>query len=139
MGDNENIFRRENALGDFQGDDREPQLKLSRAFAGNRCKLSLTGELKHGNAEFLFTSVQELFDSGCTELVLDLSHVSYCDTAGLQSFVQIYKYIQGKPDLLFNIFVPEGIVMDTLRTCRFDKFLHITQDEAEISGEWKAS
>jgi anti-anti-sigma factor len=116
------------------GARKEPQIRLIKLFSGDRCKLSLSGELKHGNAEYLFTNVQELFESGCTFVILDLKDVSYCDTAGLQSLVQVYKYLQSKKGLTFRIYATDGVVMDTLRTCRFDKFLQITQDASELDG-----
>ena len=110
---------------------------MRRYFCDDRCRLSLVGEVRHGSAESLLGKVLEMFESGCRYVLLDLSEVSYCDTAGLQSLVQIYKYLQGRTDLTFIIFAPEGMVMETLRTCRFDKFLQITQDMNILNEGWQ--
>jgi len=120
-----------------KGARREPRLEMRRYFCDDRCRLSLVGEVRHGSAESLLGKVQEMFESGCRYVLLDLSEVSYCDTAGLQSLVQIYKYLQGRTDLTFIIFAPEGMVMETLRTCRFDKFLQITQDMSILNEGWQ--
>ena len=113
-----------------------PQLQFQKYVSGERTKLALSGELRHGNAESLYVKIQESFDSGTKSMILDLAGVTYCDTAGLQSLVKVYKYLQDKPGLKFRIFAPKGFVMETLQTCRFDKFLDITQDSGEVAGDW---
>jgi len=113
-------------------------LKIQRLYIGDRCKISLSGELRHGNAEHLLANVQDAFESGSREVLLDFSRVEYCDTAGLQSLVQIFKYVQSNQGWKFWIYAPEGMVMETLQTCRFDKFLDITQNPADLEGDWRA-
>ena len=115
---------------------QESQLQFLKYELGERMKLALVGELRHGNAESLYLRIQEAFDAGAKNILLDLGGVTYCDTAGLQALVKVYKYLQDKPGLVFRIFAPEGFVMETLQTCRFDKFLSITQDPKEVKGDW---
>ncbi len=109
---------------------------LRRQFDDKRCLLSIEGELRHHNTEQLINEVFKLFEFGIKELVLDWRKVDYCDTAGLQTLVQIYKYVQDNPELSFTLYAEEGSLMDTLRTCRFDKFITITQDQSSLSGDW---
>ena len=111
-------------------------LSLRSAFSGKRCKLALEGELKHGNSDELYQEVLRLFQSGVTDLILDFRNLSYCDTAGLQSMVRIYKYTQEYPSYKFVILVQESELYDILRTCRFDKFMEISVDDAIAQGDW---
>ena len=115
---------------------QESQLQYLKYKLGERTKLALAGELRHGNAESLYFRILEAFDAGAKNILLDLGEVTYCDTAGLQALLKVYKYLQDKPALAFRIFAPEGFVMETLQTCGFDKFLNITQDPGELKGDW---
>ena len=113
------------------------ELTSRKAISGNRCMLSLKGELKHGNADDLYQEVIQLFESGATELVLDFRELTYCDTTGLQSLVRIYKYVQEYSNFSFTILVHEDELNNILRTCRFDKFMKITHDESIAAGDWR--
>jgi anti-anti-sigma factor len=112
-------------------------LVFRRAFIGNRCKLSLLGELKHGDSEGLYREVIGLFDSGVNDLLLDFTSLDYVDTAGLQSLVRIYKYVSDNGGLTFRMLVLEGELLEILRTCRFDRFIDITQDRSLAEGDWR--
>lgn len=121
---------------------REPQDQqhqstvFKKSHAGSRCKLELEDELVQGNAEELFREVIQAFESGTTEVILDLRRVQYLDTAALQSLVRIFKYAQGKSGLKFVVLAVEGRLLDILKTCRFDKFMTITQDESVVKDDW---
>ena len=119
--------------------DKNPEtaLKLSSRFDGERCMISLDGELRHGNADVLFDEAVRIFESGTKSLVLDWRNLTYCDTAGLQSLVQIYKYVQNEKELELILYTAEGTLLETLRTCRFDKFIKISQDKSDLDGNWK--
>jgi anti-anti-sigma factor len=114
-------------------------LVLGKAYAGDRCMMALIGELRYYSAESLFEEVVRIFESGVKDLILDFRKVDYADTAGLQNLVRIYKYVDGKADLKFSILAQDGDIMNILRTCRFDKFIHITKDETEFRDNWKKS
>ncbi len=120
-------------------DSQDPQRQstvFKRARAGSRYKLELEDELVQGKAEDLFREVIQAFESGATEVVLDLRRVQYLDTAALQSLVRIFKYAQGKSGLKFVLLAVEGRLLDILKTCRFDKFMTITQDESVVKDDW---
>ena len=107
---------------------------LVKRYSGDRCRLSLIGELRHGNTEGLSKIVFELYESGCSAVLLDLSEITYCESSGLQSLVQVYKYVQSKPGLTFRVYAPNGTVMESLKTSRFDGILQVTQDPKELEG-----
>ncbi len=113
------------------------EIAFRRAFSGDKCMLSLAGELRHGNSEELFSETVRLYESGVTDLILDFRTLDFCDTAGLQSLVRIYKYVQDNSKLSFVILVHEGELDTILRTCRFDKFMHITHDDSIAAGDWQ--
>jgi len=113
------------------------ELMFSKTYSGDRCMLSLEGELRHGNSEELYQEVLRLFEAGVIDLLLDFRNLSYCDTAGLQSLVRIYKYVQENQGLKFSILVIPGELQDILKTCRFDKFMHITDDEAVACADFQ--
>jgi len=113
------------------------KLTLKRAYSGDRCKLTLAGELRHDNSEELYTEVVQLFDSGVTDLILDFLTLEYVDTAGLQSLVRIYKHVSDKDNLQFKVLTCKGELLEILKTCRFDKFINITQDTAVADGNWQ--
>ncbi len=115
----------------------EAALNLRRQFDGERCMISLDGELRHGNADVLFEEAVRIYESGTKSLVLDWRDLTYCDTAGLQSLVQIYKYVQNEQELELILFTGEGNLLDTLRTCRFDKFINISHDKNDLDGNWQ--
>jgi len=113
------------------------ELLFRKAYSGNRCMLALEGELKHGNSEELYKEVLGLFQAGVSDLILDFRNLSYCDTAGLQSLVRIYKYTEDYPNLKYVILVEENELYDILRTCRFDKFMEISLDPSITEGDWQ--
>ena len=113
------------------------KLVIERSYQGDRCRLALSGELRHDNSSQLFSEVIGLFDSGVTDLLLDFLGLDYVDTAGLQSLVRIYKHVSDNENLKFRILAHEGEMMEILRTCRFDKFIPITLDPDEASGDWQ--
>ena len=122
----------------FEGETgrRIGELLFKRAYSGDRCILALEGELRHGNSEELYLEVLRLFQSGVTDLILDFRELAYCDTAGLQSLVRIFKYTQDSDTLKYVILVDENELYDILRTCRFDKFMDISLDASIIEGDW---
>lgn len=111
-------------------------LVFKRAFASERCMLSLIGELRHTLAESLFEEVIRLYESGIKNLVLDFRKLEYADTVGLQNLVRIYKYVANNDGISFSILAPDGEILDILRICRFDKFIDIRQDLNEFDGDW---
>jgi anti-anti-sigma factor len=99
---------------------------------GSDCLISFLGELRHGSAEYLFEATVNIFELGVTNLIIDFREVSYADTIGLQNLVKLFKYVQARGNLKFCIFVSDGDLREVLRTCRFDKFINITQDESVL-------
>ncbi|HDS29732.1 MAG TPA: anti-sigma factor antagonist [Firmicutes bacterium] len=121
-----------------QGDKPLESLELRTLKDGSKSIVILQGELRHGNSNQLFDEAVNLFDSGINHIILDLSQLSYCDTAGLQSLVQIYKYTVSNPEKSFLLYIAEGSLMETLRTCHFDKFIEVTHEKSAIEGDWTA-
>lgn len=116
--------------------NEEPRLGVKRVYQNDKCRIYLEGELRLGNSEQLVELTQEAFQSGCREVILDFSKVTYCDTSGLQCLVMIFKYVKESGTLDFCIFVPDGTILDTLRISGFDKFIKITSREADLGEGW---
>ena len=108
------------------------QLIFTEEREGNRCKLSVEGELRHGEAHELYNEVTRLFESGVRDVVIDMREVVYTDTVGLQNLVKIYKYVKDHEGLDFSVIAPEGELWETLISCRFDKFMRILRDEDKV-------
>jgi anti-anti-sigma factor len=116
--------------------DNKEELTYLKEYDGDRCKLTLVGELKHENSDSLYRFSKEIFESGSNDLVIDFRKLEYVDTAGLQSLVRVYKHVASSENLSFIVLAREGELMDILRTCRFDKFINITLDPAAADGVW---
>lgn len=112
-------------------------LKFKRAFASEKCMLSLIGELRHTLAESLFEEVIRLYKSGVKDLILDFRKLEYADTVGLQNLVRIYKYVDENDDISFSILAPAGEILNILQICRFDKFIDIRQDLSDFEDHWQ--
>ncbi len=112
-------------------------LMFKRAFASEKCMLSLIGELRQTLAESLFEEAIRLYESGIKNLVLDFRKLEYADTVGLQNLVRIYKYVDENDGISFSILAPRGEILDILRICRFDKFIDIRQDLNELEDDWQ--
>ena len=119
--------------------DEKQELTYRTEYDGDRCRLTLVGELKHENSDSLFRKAQGLFETGVSELVIDFRRLEYVDTAGLQSLVRVYKHVNRHEKLSFIVIAKEGELMDIFRTCRFDKFINITLDPAAGDGDWIAA
>jgi anti-anti-sigma factor len=116
---------------------QRPRLSLESVRSGDRCLLSVQGELRHGNAQRLTEEAMRAFSSGLKSLVLDFRDVEYCDTEGFRTLVEIHKHVERDPELSLVVFLPKGNLLDVLNTYRFHKFLKITQDESVLAGDWK--
>lgn len=114
-----------------------PKLSLECTRCGDRCLLSVQGELRHGNAHQLVEEAMRAFGSGLKALVIDFRDVEYCDTEGFRTLVEIHKHVDEDPELSLVVFLPEGNLLDVLTTYRFHKFLKITQDESVLAGDWQ--
>ncbi|MCX6647736.1 MAG: STAS domain-containing protein [bacterium] len=110
---------------------------FDRSYAGDRCMMAVVGELRQAHAESLFDEAVRLFKSGVKDLILDFRKLDYADTAGLQNLVRIYRYAKENDGMQFSILTQTGDIIDILITCRFDKFIHISQDEGEFKDNWQ--
>ena len=130
-----NIVNKTNLPLPDKNSDKPPI--FDRAYAGDRCMVAIIGDLRQAYAESLFDEAVGLFKSGVKDLILDFRKLDYTDTAGLQNLVRIYKYSKENVGLRFAILTRPGVILDILKTCRFDKFIHISQDESEFNDNWQ--
>jgi anti-anti-sigma factor len=110
---------------------------FDKAYAGDRCMVGVAGELRQAYAESLFKEAVLVYKSGVKDLILDFRRLEYADTAGLQNLVRIFKYSRENEGLRFAILAQPGDILDILKTCRFDKFIRISQDEDEFKDNWR--
>jgi anti-anti-sigma factor len=134
MGNNFKKNKFQVPLADKNG-DKPPIFDLS--YAGDRCMMAVVGELRQAYAESLFDEAVGLFKSGVKDLILDFRKLDYADTAGLQNLVRIYRYAKENDGMQFSILTQTGDILDILKTCRFDKFIHISLDEGEFRDNWQ--
>lgn len=53
--------------------------------------LTVSGEIDRDSTHVLGTAAEEALRSGITRLVLDLREVTFCDSSGLKTFVQLHR------------------------------------------------
>lgn len=132
----DNNFDNKDPLLQFMDNEKYKPPVIGKAYAGERCMMTIIGELRHFSTESVFEEVITIFESGVKDLILDFRRLRYADTAGLQNLVRIYKYVEGNPGLHFSVLTQPGEIMNVLKTCRFDKFINISQDENEFTDDW---
>jgi anti-sigma B factor antagonist len=67
--------------------DRESVLQLVLAGGGECVSLRLSGELDLAGAADVESTIADACRVGCAALVVDLSELSYCDSAGIRALV----------------------------------------------------
>lgn len=100
------------------------------AIGPNRAVVTFQGSLNLGTTlQAADHQLQTLIGSGVTRLVLDLSHVPYCDSAGLGVIVHTYGLAEQKGGRV-RICGVAGRVAGVLKMTRTDTFLPIDADRA---------
>lgn len=65
------------------GGTYQSRLQVTVREEGFRAVVSPAGELDHATAELLREPLESCLDAGCAQLVIDCSHLEFCDSTGL--------------------------------------------------------
>lgn len=79
-----------------------------RAVPGTAAVAAVTGDIDLHTAPFLRTRALELTDQGHRNMILDLSGVGFCDSAGLSALIGIWHGTQRFGGSLALAAVPTG-------------------------------
>ena len=63
---------------------------------GRGTVLAVNGEIDRDSTHLIAAAAEEALSSGTTRLVLDLSGVTFCDSSGLKTFVQLHRLAAGQ-------------------------------------------
>ena len=91
---------------------------------------ALSGEIDFHTAPHLHTSGIDLIEQGHHRLILDLTGVSFCDSAGLSALIRLWHAAQGTGGSLALAAVPERL-MRLLTLTGLDTVLPIHKTAAE--------
>lgn len=101
--------------------------------------LSANGEIGAHNYQQLQDQANEAIATGASDLLLNLTHVTYMSSAGLRAVHAIYKKLEGQPEMVgnvpkaahFKLLNPPEVVLKVIKALGFDMFLEIYTDLAE--------
>ncbi|MCM2425121.1 STAS domain-containing protein [Streptomyces sp. RKAG337] len=62
--------------------------------------LSVAGELDYGTERVLGDAAQRLLDQGCRRLIVDCAGLAFCDSQGLNRFLQLRLDLESRDGLL---------------------------------------
>jgi len=87
--------------------------------------LRCSGQLVRANAELLKTEVYRQCDSGIPGIIIDMSEVSFADSAGFGALVAIQNRIRSQPEGDIALCGPSSPVLMSMRLLRLDKVFAI--------------
>lgn len=91
---------------------------------GTTLSVHFTGELDAANVEGLSDRVLPLLERTDQQMVLDLSGVTFCGSAGLSLFIRLHNAARAQGGDLV-ICSPADAVLRTIRLCRLDDILTV--------------
>lgn len=84
----------------YYSDEAESELAVTWECSGATCAiLRLQGELELGTAPRLIEEAERLTTANATRVILDLSRISFIDSAGMSAIVGLYKQTHGRKEL----------------------------------------
>lgn len=93
--------------------------------------VDLSGKITIGSGDVVLReTVQRLFDEGHKQILLNLSGVSYMDSAGIGELVACHKRASQKNGAL-KLLNPSGKVYDLLQLTKLDEVFDMHKDEKE--------
>jgi anti-anti-sigma factor len=93
--------------------------------------LTAAGEIDHDSQYVLDDAAGEVLERGGDRLVIDLSAVTFCDSAGLSLFIQLHRRLSDRGGSLC-LASAQAPVLTVLRATNLDRLLalHSTVDDA---------
>jgi anti-anti-sigma factor len=103
----------------------------SRDVGSTGCIVTTTGEIDHETRDQLGLVLQETLSRGRHHIAVDLSPVTFCDSAGLTQFVQTHRETSSRGGWL-RLAGAQGPVLAVLQSTALARYLtlYATLDEA---------
>ena len=106
-------------------------MKVGIRNIGHVAIVDLTGKITIGEGDVVLREkVNELFDSGQQNVLLNLEKVSYMDSAGIGELVACYKRAKEKGGSV-KLLNPSGKVYDLLQLTKLEEVFETYKDEKE--------
>ena len=113
----------------------DPGLDVQFDRSGSHLTVYLAGEIDLSSGPDLAKQVIRRADPSVKELWLDLSAVTYCDSAGLSAFIAIDRHVSERGDLAV-LYQPRGTVSRVLAVSGMDTVIRVIgrrSDEVEVA------
>jgi len=95
------------------------------------CMLRLEGRFATGrDTSYLHSKADELKESGCSKVLVDLSGVDYIDSTGIGFLIGIYSSVLKLPDGRFGLANLNRRVMEVMQLTRLAEVIPIYPDKA---------
>lgn len=101
----------------------EIEVRVDRT--GGRLTILLRGELDCATAGDLDAAVADHVGPADHHVVLDLTDVTFCASAGLTSFIRLHNEVRDRGGR-FELHGPTGPVLRAIQLCRLDEVLTVT-------------
>ena len=106
-------------------------MKVNVRSEGDVSVVDLSGKITIGEGDVVLReTVESLLKEGRTKLVLNLSRISYMDSAGIGELVACYKRSRDKGGHL-KLLNPSGKVYDLLQLTKLEEIFETYRDEGE--------
>ena len=106
-------------------------MKVGVRNIGHVAIVDLAGKITIGEGDVVLREkVNELFDSGQQNVLLNLERVSYMDSAGIGELVACYKRAKEKGGSV-KLLNPSGKVFDLLQLTKLEEVFETYKDEKE--------
>jgi anti-sigma B factor antagonist len=103
------------------------EFELESVIESPRATFLLAGELDAATVPQLELALDRAEEAGAKQIVVDLEHVTFIDSSGLQALVACQRRFNGRgPELLIRR--PHAEVARTFALVGLDKLLRITED-----------
>ncbi len=105
------------------------QLVLGCDFVAGEARVSFTGELDMSSAGQAFWYVQDVIDRYRAAVVLDVTHLSFCDARGLAALLRMSRYAEQACTSL-RLMSPSRQLLQILRITGLGDTLRVTKGPA---------
>jgi anti-sigma B factor antagonist len=110
----------------------EQRLQVTTRDVGSTyCVVTTTGEIDHENRDQLSQILHETLSRGRHHIAVDLSPVTFCDSAALTQFVETHRASSSRGGWL-RLVGAQGLVLAVLQSTALDRYFTLctTLDEA---------
>ena len=108
-------------------------LEITSGRLGGACLVTLAGEVDVYTAPALRSRLVEAADSGCPQLIVDMSAVDFIDSSGLGVLVGILKRVSEQGSTM-TIVSDREVVLKVFRITGLDRVFPIAATLAEATG-----